>query len=559
MVTGNGMKARRFAQYALRDSHIIFASGVSRSTETNPEAFSKEEQELVTLLQKYPEKNLVYFSTASIYDPQMTTSVYVQHKQKMENLIQSRAQKYLIFRASQIVGISESPSSLINFLVNAIQTDTQFTLWENAARNFIDVDDLFFIIDHIITKKIFQNRIVNIANPYSTPVKTVVSIIETFFGKKGRYLSSPTGTSYEIPIEELKPIINEIGLKFDDNYTANLIEKYFRHRITRPKLISIVIPTYFAEKGIHEFYRRTKSVLDTLAPRYTHEFIFVNDGSRDLTLEKLIEIAKKDHSVKILDFARNFGNQLAITAGIDKAAGDVAVIIDDDLQDPPEVILNFIAKWEAGYDVVYGVRLKRRGVNPVFKLIAKLYYRLVSVLSEVKIPNDTGDFRLIDRVVIDTLRSMREESRYYRGMVAWTGYRQLGLNYDRDPRYAGTTTFTFTKYLKFGFTGITSFSDKPLHFASYFGLFITIVGFAFALWVSISKMLNPQISIPGWTSLSAIVIFFGGVQLISIGILGLYISKIFRQVKNRPLYITRKEYQYSPLENTSKISANIPR
>lgn len=303
------------------------------------------------------------------------------------------------------------------------------------------------------------------------------------------------------------------------------------------KLLSVIVPTYNEEQGIHEFYRRTKAVLDSLAPQFTYEIIFVNDFSTDQTLSKLKELALLDRQVKIIHFSRNFGNQIAITAGIDAAKGDLAVIIDDDLQDPPELISAFINNWLAGYKVVYGVRPNRKGVNPLFKYAARLYYRLIGNLSETKIPKDSGDFRLIDKAVMDVLRNMREESRYYRGMVSWVGFNQIGIEYERDPRYAGTSTFSPMKYFRFAINGLTSFTDRPLYFSSALGIMITLISFIFLFILVAKKIIDPSFSIPGWPSLITLVLFFGGIQLLSIGIVSIYISKIYREVKGRPLYI----------------------
>jgi dolichol-phosphate mannosyltransferase len=303
------------------------------------------------------------------------------------------------------------------------------------------------------------------------------------------------------------------------------------------KLLSIIVPTYNEEQGIEEFYKRTKAVLVNLEKKFSHEIIFINDFSTDQTYAKLVELASKDDHVKIINFSRNFGNQIAITAGIDISQGDLAVIIDDDLQDPPELIPSFIKKWEEGYKVVYGVRPNRKGVNPLFRYSAKLYYKIIGNLSETKIPKDTGDFRLIDKAVMEVLRNMREESRYYRGMVAWVGFSQIGIEYDRDPRYAGKSTFSPLKYLRFAINGLTSFTEKPLYFSSVLGMVITLISFGFLITLIAKKLLDPEFSIPGWPSLITLVLFFGGIQLLSIGVVSIYISKIFKEVKKRPLYI----------------------
>lgn len=317
-------------------------------------------------------------------------------------------------------------------------------------------------------------------------------------------------------------------------------------------LLSIIVPTYNEEHGINEFYRRTKAVLHGLAPKFSHEIIFINDFSTDKTYEKLKYLADSDPQVKLINFSRNFGNQIAITAGIDVAQGDIAVIIDDDLQDPPELIPSFIEKWETGYKVVYGVRPNRRGVNPLFKYAAKLYYRIISNLSETKIPKDTGDFRLIDKDVLDVLRNMREESRYYRGMVSWVGFKQIGIEYERDPRYAGISTFSPAKYFRFAVNGLTAFTDRPLYFSSILGVAITTISFLFLFLLVGKKIYDPSFSIPGWPSLIALVLFFGGVQLLSIGVVSIYISKIYREVKGRPLYIVEETQNLEPQNSFGK-------
>ena len=307
--------------------------------------------------------------------------------------------------------------------------------------------------------------------------------------------------------------------------------------MTEKYLLSIIVPTYNEELGIDEFYRRTKAVIISLEQEFNCEIIFINDGSTDLTLEHLKELAARDLQVKVINFSKNFGNQIAITAGIDIAKGDLAVIIDDDLQDPPEVIRRFIKEWKKGYKVVYGVRPKRKGINPIFKLSAKLFYQLLRRLSDTPIPADTGEFRLIDKSVMTVLKSMREENRYYRGMVSWVGFSQIGIEYERDPRYAGKSKFSFTKYLNFAFDGLTSFTDRPLYFSSILGFIITLTTFILALRIILRRFTDPLYSIPGWPSLAVIVLFFGGVQLLSIGVVSIYISKIYREVKDRLLYI----------------------
>ena len=304
-----------------------------------------------------------------------------------------------------------------------------------------------------------------------------------------------------------------------------------------PSLLSIVVPVYFEELVIEAFYHRVLKALAPLGPAFRLEFIFVNDGSRDRSQDLLVALHRQDPRVKVLRFSRNFGHQIAVTAGVDHAGGDLVVIIDADLQDPPEVILDMVAKWREGYKVVYGVRAERKGENAFKRGTAKLFYRILSRLSDVAIPLDTGDFRLMDRVVVNGLRNMREESRYVRGMVSWLGFQQCGVTYARDPRFAGKTKYTLSKMLRFAFNGITSFSEKPLIMAGWLGFLITTGGFIFLLYIIASKLLRPWTVVSGWASLMGIVIFFGGVQLLSLGILGQYIGRIYREVKRRPLYI----------------------
>jgi dolichol-phosphate mannosyltransferase len=303
------------------------------------------------------------------------------------------------------------------------------------------------------------------------------------------------------------------------------------------KTISIIVPTYNQSAGIYEFYRRLKVVLNSLHNIYCYEIIFINDFSIDDTLLSLYELADGDNNVKVISFSRNFGNQIAIAAGIDACKGDAAIIIDDDLQDPPELIPSLIQKWSEGYEVVYGYRPKRHGINIFFNLTTKAYYFLISKLSEVEIPRDTGDFRLIDKKVIDVLRKIKESGRYYRGIISWVGFKQFPFQYERDARYSGKSNFTFRKYVSFGINGLSSFTDKPLYFSSIIGALITVISFIGMLVLIGLKIIDPSIALRGWTSLAILILFFGGVQLLSIGILGIYIGKIYHEVKNRPLYI----------------------
>lgn len=309
-------------------------------------------------------------------------------------------------------------------------------------------------------------------------------------------------------------------------------------------LLSVVVPIYFEEETINEFYSRIKSVLVSLEPGLRHELIFVNDGSTDRSPAMLKELSEMDSSVRVINFSRNFGHQIAITAGIDNAAGDAVVVIDGDLQDPPEVIRGMVEKWWEGYKVVYGVRSVRKGESAFKLLTARLFYRLISKMSDVKLPLDSGDFRLMDRQVVDALGSIREENRYIRGLISWIGFSQYGLEYERDSRYAGETKFNLKKMLKFALDGITSFSDRPLRLSSKLGSLTTMLSFIFMVYIIISKMVNPESTIPGWTSLLVVVLFLGGIQLVSIGVLGEYIGRIYRETKRRPLYVVAETWGY---------------
>lgn len=310
-------------------------------------------------------------------------------------------------------------------------------------------------------------------------------------------------------------------------------------------LLSIVVPIYSEEEVIPEFHARAKNVLSGLEPRCDHEIIFVDDGSQDRSLDLLKQLSLTDQKVKVIRFSRNFGHQFAITAGMDHARGNAVITIDGDLQDPPEVIPEMVKKWDEGYQVVYGVREKRKGENPFKLLTARIFYRLIKILSDTDLPLDAGDFRLLDRKVVDVLKSIREENRYIRGLVSWAGFSQYGLLYRRDFRYAGKTKFTFKKMLRFAVDGILSFSDKPLKISAFLGFLITFISFLIALWIMINKIRFPQMVVSGWASLILMVLFMGGIQLLSLGILGLYLGRQYREVKKRPLYIVSDKFGFA--------------
>ena len=316
-------------------------------------------------------------------------------------------------------------------------------------------------------------------------------------------------------------------------------------------LISLVVPVYCERRIIGEFYDRAKRALASLGPNVRYEMVFVNDGSTDGSLAALLGLAARDPALRVIDLSRNFGHQVAITAGIDHAGGDAVVVIDGDLQDPPEVVPEMVGLWREGYQVVYGVRRARKGETVFKRLTAGAFYRLLSRLSDIPVPLDSGDFRLMDRAVVDVLNELREESRYIRGLVSWVGFKQCPLPYDRDARFAGETKFGLRRMLGFALDGISSFSDKPLRVASHLGMVVTLGSLLLMLWLIGAKLIEPQRSITGWTSVMVAVLFLGGVQLVSIGLLGEYVGRIFRQTKGRPLYVVSRRVNFEPPRSES--------
>jgi polyisoprenyl-phosphate glycosyltransferase len=300
---------------------------------------------------------------------------------------------------------------------------------------------------------------------------------------------------------------------------------------------SIIAPIYNEYDNLPELYQRVKEVMDSTKEPW--EFILVDDGSTDGSTERIKELAAKDKTVRPVIFARNFGHQIAVTAGLDYSRGDAVVIIDADLQDPPEVILDLAKKWREGYEVVYAVRAEREGESWFKLFTASMFYRVIYRITDVKIPLDTGDFRLIDRKIVDVMGQMREKHRFLRGMAAWVGFKQIGVPYKRAARHAGVTKYPFKKMLKFAQDGITGFSYFPLQIATYLGFIaagISVIGIPV---VAILRLTGTHF-FEGQTTTLVSVLFLGGVQLISLGILGEYIGRIYDEVKGRPLYITRE-------------------
>ncbi|ADF38924.1 glycosyltransferase family 2 protein [Priestia megaterium] len=311
---------------------------------------------------------------------------------------------------------------------------------------------------------------------------------------------------------------------------------------------SIVVPVYNEEEVIHETYRRLTEVMHSTKEAY--ELLFVNDGSRDRTAEIIKEYSEQDPAVVLLDFARNFGHQIAITAGMDYARGEAVVVIDADLQDPPELILEMIEKWKQGFDVVYAKRTKRKGETYFKKQTAAMFYRILGAMTDIDIPLDTGDFRLLDRKVCNQMNSIQEKNRFVRGLVSWVGFKQIAVEYERDERLAGESKYPLKKMLKLSMDGITSFSYKPLKLASYAGVTLSGIGFIYLLVVLYLKLFTDS-TITGWSSLIVIQLFFSGIILIILGMIGEYIGRIYDETKNRPLYIVREKYQLEPRKEVS--------
>ncbi|AZJ23497.1 glycosyltransferase [Bacillus wiedmannii] len=313
------------------------------------------------------------------------------------------------------------------------------------------------------------------------------------------------------------------------------------------KLISVVVPMYFEEEVAQECYNRLKSVM--LQNDINYEFVFVNDGSTDRTMEILSEIAANDYRTKIVNFARNFGHQIAVTAGIAAAKGDAIVIIDADLQDPPEVIPELIAKWEEGYEVVYAKRKQRKGETWFKLLTAKYFYKFLNYMSDIDIPKDTGDFRIIDRKVADVFNQMTERNRFIRGMMSWVGFRQTYVEYERDERFAGETKYPLKKMIKFASDGIIAFSTKPLRIVMTLGLLSVLISIIVLLYTITVKIIGTGTQ-TGWASIMVAITFFSGIQLLGLGIVGQYIARIYDESKNRPIYIVKETINIEQEETT---------
>ncbi len=303
-------------------------------------------------------------------------------------------------------------------------------------------------------------------------------------------------------------------------------------------LISIVVPCFNESEVIDQTVSELLAFSEQMR-NHPFEFVFVNDGSCDDTESKLLAHSQAHDAIRVISFSRNFGHQVAVSAGIDASLGEAVVLIDADLQDPPAVIEQMIEKWQAGYDVVYGTRESREGESGFKRWSAKAFYRVLNRLSEVPIPLDTGDFRLMDRQVVEQLKAMPEKSRFIRGMVSWVGFNQTSVTYQRAPRFAGETKYPLKKMIKFALDGILSFSVKPLKISIALGFMSSGIAFVILIYSVINRLTTDH-WVSGWASLLVSVLFMGGVQLISIGILGEYVARIYKQSQGRPLYIVKK-------------------
>lgn len=318
-------------------------------------------------------------------------------------------------------------------------------------------------------------------------------------------------------------------------------------------IFSVVVPLYNEELVIDESYKRLKSVMDSTLENY--EILFVNDGSHDATRDMVENICRKDKTIKLINFSRNFGHQAAITAGMNKALGEAIIVIDADLQDPPEAIIDMIQKWKEGYQVVYGKRIKRVGETFFKKFTAKTFYRILKNMTSIDIPVDTGDFRLIDRTVCDALNSLPEKNRYIRGLVSWVGYKQTFVEFVRQERFAGETKYSLKKMMTLAFDGITSFSYKPLMFAGYFGAFSGFIGTILFISNIITSVLN-QTNILNLGLILSVSLMMFGIMFCLLAVLGQYIGRISDESKNRPLYIVASTISYNDLKNSVTFKGN---
>ena len=331
----------------------------------------------------------------------------------------------------------------------------------------------------------------------------------------------------------------------DQDFAGERSAPAIRPEESRVKL-SVVTPIYNEAANLDEFFRRLLTVLERLAISY--EVVCVDDGSTDVTLARLLERRAQDPRLKILSLSRNFGKEVALSAGIEHCCGAAVIPIDCDLQDPPELIEEMVAQWRLGYDVVYATRRARPGDGLAKRLSARMFYRLLQAVSEVPIPSDAGDFRLLDRRVVDALVRLPERSRFMKGLFAWVGYKQTEVTFERVGRNAGNSAWTYWRLWNFALDGVTSFSSLPLKIWSYVGVLISLLAFAYAIFLALFKIAR-GINVPGYTSLMVVVLFLAGIQLITLGVIGEDLGRVYTEVKQRPLYLLREAHGFEQYEN----------
>jgi glycosyltransferase involved in cell wall biosynthesis len=305
--------------------------------------------------------------------------------------------------------------------------------------------------------------------------------------------------------------------------------------------LSIVAPMRNEAGNLEEFIARVLGVMEKIG--LTYEVICVNDGSTDDTLSMLLALRERNPAIKIINFSRNFGKDVALSAGLDYACGRAVVPIDSDLQDPPELIEQMVAKWHEGFDIVYATRASRSGESIAKRLTASLFYKIYHRVSEVPVPRDTGDFRLLDRRVVEVLVRLPERSRFMKGLFAWVGFKQTAIVYHRPPRHAGRANWSYWRLWNFAIDAVTSFSSLPLKIWSYLGVIVSLFAFLYAAFLAILKLWK-GIDVPGYTSLMVVVLFFGGIQLITLGVIGEYLGRVYTEVKGRPLYLVRDAWGF---------------
>lgn len=305
--------------------------------------------------------------------------------------------------------------------------------------------------------------------------------------------------------------------------------------------LSIIAPMYNEEANIDYFFETLMPVLIRLGLEY--EIICVNDGSKDRTLEKLLTYHQDNPQIKIISFSRNFGKEIALTAGLHHSNGKAIIPIDTDLQDPPELIEGLVEKWREGYEVVYAIRRRRLGESSFKRLTANVFYRFINFISDTPIPKDTGDFRLFDRRVVKELNRIPERTRFMKGLFAWVGFKQVGIEYDRQPRHQGNTKWNYWKLWNFALDGITLFSTFPLRLWSYVGIIISLLSFFYASFLVVRTLVHGR-DVPGYASIMVAVLFLGGLQLISLGVIGEYLGRVYAETKRRPLYIINESYGF---------------